>query len=1286
MSKFLGSSVLSFSTSVTWGGSEISCDIKLADCKVEGDTFNPGPVGYPHLFEYESFQFFGLLDRYTENYSSSSFDYAVNLSNGLFLLQGTKLILNDYYGVTSNVPNLINPFGYLESFSFGNSEVNDAGISWRKVRDSVVYLLNNTSGNVYGNPIKHKGHSYGIDLSNLPLLPDYYRINSESVSILEFIQEVCEAGGVDFFVKLEETLTPGLDGEFKVYTISRSNEPVPGAIENYINSINCLVEKDVGQEIRKDPTSKMVVGANVEQMWFVEKTPASTGSALIQDGEISESEYLNYNVLPYYGNDSYGNYIVGRTYIDDPENYLFDIDISDIAHPSFPSGSYTTSSEELEAAKAGRDSWEAFLAKRSCNLYNISNGTGPVTARPFVLKFPKSSLPNGQVFNVSGPAYAATADHYFEGVPKFGYIEVKRRENTSNLPDSITAGTYYSETIAPESFAATSHAVNSTLNGGKYQRLLYYPSTNSLNPFFGRAFDLLTPAPHAITFARLREDDLYLISTTATTQSQQEFFAKLYNKFIGSVGKDFYSEQISKYYSSQITKPFEISQGNTIETGTREKTTRIFKRLKNLADNYHGKRYIVAIPSTSVAIEPESTKTRLSQKPNSEGYLSDQEWAVGVASGLIPDTSGVDTILTEQDKFYPFVKYKDAITYSGIQPVGVQFDYSEISEQERTFGNAQNSGNFVNKDMWIRCSVLDNTVYYDNSTLQNPRAIIELPGKVLYDPYHGYNSKKVLNNFIEDIATSEGGAFYADVNFSNEKKRAIYASIGGDEPFYNSGQKSIMPDIFAVPLKSNVLTYGPWYYTPVSGNLTDGPVDYEKNEDLAPWNYGGYTGLDLAGFARVNDGVTDQTFDETGSLTIASAPGLNIGDQLISGGPYITDINVSAGANGVRTKYSFQSFSSQRRLSKLTNFHTEKIKRLVEESRKVKRSFRSGFSQGAWSSPAEFFNDIRGRFVNLEELPKRDNSNTSHSVIAAENSSYKSTVVIQPEYNMSTQVSDNYSNKAFVSLDSIFRPYANTPRQSGLPGLFFPVNTGEAGQTNKTSLDYYPLQVGSDISIVAGASGGEITNDGVRGNGLSVEVNSSGVPDQKGIAIKAPAVYGGWGRDCYNEPVPALVDSSGELILTTAAPDSGSAQYDYDYLYNPDKWAYGPFKASYEPDIGMWGFNNVSMAIVSDNIAPPSSINSPSEGWVYDYIPDRPYLNTGRLGNKNKVVVFDKSIGDILPGTIVYYHDLNGIKSIIYAACSADDDALEMLALRTGAQADNGDGDGGDGGGGPLPP
>lgn len=1210
MAKFYNSSIVSFSEQASVGG-EVALDLTLIDCGIDGDSFSPPMEGTPSLFSYENHEFFGILDRYTRSDSTSAYpQYTVQLSNGIFLLEGTQLVLNDYYGITNAVPNLLNVFGYLEnSGGFGASQINEAGISWFSVASAVNSMINNSGGTSYGGPILHKGFKYSIDLSELPTLPNYYRINSTSSSLLGFIEEVCEAGGHDFFITLNEPVLSGFDGHFKVVAVSRLTEPSGGAIQNFIDSVTCVTSKELGRELRKDPTSKMVVGAPLERIWLVE--PDTSGS--IANG-ISSEEYTGYNVLPYFGMDVSGNYIVGYTNEGEPDEYYFNVDIRDINHPEL-GAEYLTCYGEIKAARTGRESWERYLASRAANKYLIlpeaSCGAGTVTARPFVIPL-NTGWQRYYKYDMNGTGeYEPSGEVVYQCIPKWSYLESVKNQNAGLIPAGFNWGNYFhaaNSGFCPDSYNTSTCAVNSHFFGpSKYLYNLYYPSSEVENPYFGRAFKIRTVSHYTIPYSRMFESNLYLLTESGNpnvlSEDDRGFFQSLYTNFKSSFGTDQYQAAATNYYNMDLSNRFKFVEGYY-----QEKANRLYKKIKDLGDNYYGKRYMVTIPTILAAVEPESTTIRLSQQPIDAGYLDSSIWDDAYASGIIPELSGLNILLSPEEKFYPFIKINNAIAYTGVQPVGIPYNYSEISPNERVLGQPTVVSGVTYYDLWVKTSVWDQIIYRDNTTLLVPRVVVELPGIITHDPLGNHGSIQALYSDLVGIAKESGGAFVSDTGFDNTALSAIVNKPGIDELRLHTASIPVLPDLFAVPLKSNLLTYGPWY---LAG--AEGPVIYEKNDDLAPWNYGGFAGMDLAGFARVTDGVTDQTFDETGSVTVLGVPTVGIANQLIAGGPYVTDINVGVSNGEVTTQYSFQTWSSQRRLSKLTNFQGERIKRLNQTSRDLRRSFREGLANNLWRNPLDFFNDIRGKFVNLEDYARRDNSNTSHRVMFGD----AGTVVSQPVYNVMSQSQADNENKAVMSLEGLFRPYSLWPHEN-LPSFTMPTSTG----TPDTSIGLNPLKLGHDITILTNSSGGQLTSAGSDGGNPEVEIDESGVPDYRGIGFKGPIVVVGPGLDINGDPVPLYVDSSGEAILD----HNGKKQWARDYLRNPSSWPAGPVDLRWDPSRGVWAAGGTNTKIYLSKVT--NTYNPPN--FSYEVERSRTRAQFSRLGpntlrpyNSGETTIYD---------------------------------------------------------------
>jgi len=1102
MARFFNSSIVSFTTRMGWGNSESNLDVELVDCVLDGDSFDPPVIGSPASFEYDSFNFYGITDTYRRDHSTSGYPkYSVQLNNGLHIFGGVELILNDYYGSVNDVPNLLNIFGHLEqTIGFGSSGVNSAGMSWSLIASTATTLINNISGSTYGGPIKYKGYKFKVDLSNLPSIPSYYRINSDNISLIDFVSDVCEAGGHDFFVRINKPTvgeaSAGWSGTFEVVTVSRIDEPVPGKVEEFIESATCILSKNYGQEVRKDAHSKFVVGANLERIYF--NYPQTGGNnSFSGDAEITAAEYGNDTVLPYLGEDVNGNVIIGWTPEAQPDEYFFNIDISDIDTP-LDTQTYLCSLAELRAAKKGRGSWERFLAERNCNAYLIKPGGGStayfLSNYGITEWFQATVAPYGNLYKI----------------PKYGFAYLISKVGLSAALAEYTGNSEF----------------------------LTYPHTGIVNPYYQRAARLRINTGWEVPFTRMFESDLYTRAQSNATLLQA------YNLFKEKLGIDFYADGYMKHNQLNYGSRYEdVDLGQfTDSTGNQ-----LFKKIKDLADNYYGKRFMVSIPFTLAAYEPESYNIRMSQEAVNEGYLDESVWATAYSAGLIPDISGLNTLLTPDYKFYSFVKYQDCVILdSGGAIYSMLYDFSEVSNSDKIFSTPVSSGTYDVYDCWVKCSVMDKIVFQDNTTLYGPRAIIETPGMIRPNARDYPSYAKGLLQAVNTYAKQQGGVFYEDYDIDDEFINKQMDKVGSDELIFHDDQDILYADLYAIPLRSRLLSYGPWYAIGASGKVV-----YERNTELNPWNYGGFTAMNNAGNARVSDGITNQTFGENGSVTVPGSPTIMVGDELIAGGPYVTDVSCNFDNNGTTTTYNFQTWTSHRSLSKLNNYNTDRIQRLSKVSREIRSNFREGLRSGRYKGLGDFYNKLGGRIIDLNEYSRRDRPSTSHRMIVAEAYDNACTVVIQPSYNTSAQLYTDYVNKSAMSLDGLFRPFSTTTHEI-MPVFTVPADTDEIA----TSLKLNQFQRDQDTNY--------ITRDVViKDWGLNtITPDESGAmpttsfSTYRGLGLRLPAVGVGWGYDIDGLPVPANPDNPDEFMD--------------GHRYKMSEWKAGPIDLRWDESRGVW--------------------------------------------------------------------------------------------------------------------
>lgn len=345
--KFLGASVSSFSCSIGWGGQPSSLNVRLAEDYADGDVFY-AEVGKPAYFNTGSWTFNGIVQSYSANADTSVNPiYEVTLTDPRYFLDGTQIILRNYTEVSNYSPNVLNVFGYLNYvYGFGGTRVNEGGVPYRLVLEAISNLTDDDNDEGYGRSLQFNGHSYSVDLSNLPILPEYFRVGGglTSMSIMEFIGEVCDAARHDYFFTLESS---GNFKYIKLHTISRENNPQTGRIADFVSSVQGAKAKDIGYEYRNDTNNKFLIGGNVEAIHLVEQNEGSPNT--IYDDII----------MPFNGLDRQGNAVVGsgRPFHNE---YNFTVDSSKINVVGIGED-YRMSVKEMRAALSSKDDWEFFM-------------------------------------------------------------------------------------------------------------------------------------------------------------------------------------------------------------------------------------------------------------------------------------------------------------------------------------------------------------------------------------------------------------------------------------------------------------------------------------------------------------------------------------------------------------------------------------------------------------------------------------------------------------------------------------------------------------------------------------------------------------------------------------------------------------------------------------------------------------------------------------------------------------------------------------------------------------
>lgn len=653
-------------------------------------------------------------------------------------------------------------------------------------------------------------------------------------------------------------------------------------------------------------------------------------------------------------------------------------------------------------------------------------------------------------------------------------------------------------------------------------------------------------------------------------------------------------------------KSFVMSeQGNTakkqmtyssISWGTEqeEKIKRLYDFVRGYASEYYGSQFMVRIPQTQSAYDSDLNITKWSSEPTQFGYLDEPSWSGAVYYNYLPPD--VNQLLNEEGQIQAYARYDDA----------AYLDFTDLSSSDVIF----NSGGY---SAFVKCDVGQGVYYINRQAQFSPRAVIKTAGPVrqrIVGSGTGFGQQ--MFGIMDKISAAPNSGLPMD----DVKRRKVWSQFGSDMINYGNRGMIVQPNMVAVPLLSNTLRYGPWSNTPPSSY---GKTEFEVDNTLNPWAFGGYTSMNLAGSGKVSQAYSTFQESETGSVEFPGIPDVELGAQLAGSGPYITDIQVNIDTQaGFTTRYILSTWTPRLGTqSKLQNERIRKIAKRQQQQRALNRQVIRKFEQ---AKPKKDANGI----IIRDDKTQRKQPKSSHGFIVGENillgvnssgnnRGTKTGSFIQPAYLTTAQLHpDEYSQKAAATLDVLFRPFstrANFPMGSGIPlysGINLPhYNTPVSGAEEPSLYNLNPYTSGFDFTALT--RGTEYPED--------LNISDGGYDpngDYRSMGLRFPMVGVGWGYDTDGKPVPNLADpylNSG-LYAASGLQDA----FWPDYLKDARSWKAAPVDIRYDYDRQVWvagGSNNTKIVKLLDiSTLPnfPSGFSSYSSG--YPTFPTHPGKNT----------------------------------------------------------------------------
>jgi len=593
--------------------------------------------------------------------------------------------------------------------------------------------------------------------------------------------------------------------------------------------------------------------------------------------------------------------------------------------------------------------------------------------------------------------------------------------------------------------------------------------------------------------------------------------------------------------------------------------------IKNFYDTYYGKYYMCLLPKQTCFFDLTGfmQNTGIFLGPGSSGFMSDEPTDSGWEDSNITALIGLnnwDLFRDGSGKSTCFcgIRIGDSMSrFMGPYNRSFRFDPSSLQ------------GDYIRggpNHIYTKAEV-DGRCYNINGQLG---ILIKMPNMIPYR-FLGPQSANSMGLRMLELLVGNANGFSrfggtTDYSYTNVFKETLSAGRF---------------DRIAIPMKSNVVNYGPWLSNDRSTAWDDGGVELKVVEDLNPWSYGGYAGMNTAGQRLAVDGLKKRNKYESGSITIAETPKKNMEAGGSSGiDPMINSIVCKLDAGGATTTYNYQTYvqkfgQSAEALNNYTKLNISARRANFNILKDMNLQIIRAFSEGMRT-----FGSIRDKLFEQDSVPLSVSSSSLNNILILSypDGGYPGRIEagIDKKYTSDYfQDYRNYEKYAIVSLDMIFSPVVTSPF---VTSPYMPSIKAAEGNVNN-----YPLNatksrippIGSEeikpilnIHLNPYTTSATMGNFGSVGNGRgffteyisfgSVPANTLAVNSQqanfrdnqtsfRSAALRGPLLLHAWGYDINGKPVPG-----------------NGKTFNSNWLANPTTWPCGPIDLRWDKARGVW--------------------------------------------------------------------------------------------------------------------
>jgi len=300
-----------------------------------------------------------------------------------------------------------------------------------------------------------------------------------------------------------------------------------------------------------------------------------------------------------------------------------------------------------------------------------------------------------------------------------------------------------------------------------------------------------------------------------------------------------------------------------------------------------------------------------------------------------------------------------------------------------------------------------------------------------------------------------------------------------------------------------------------------GKIEYTKDEELAPWNYGGFDVLNAAGTVKADFSNSELLMSERGGIVFAGIPKNDLGKSLDSVGPLVTSISVNVSPGGVETTYKMDLYTprfgklQEQKETALQKFGRNRQQQIDERNKAMRGALKKGMTGSVnISNELSKYNDLIDASKSSSQfLSDFEKSSTySDMILGSVNMSEITThdgqgnTITQPTigYDVSLTPEKNHQNAmSALPTDALAEKMKNTAG-GGLSTFIVPSDQG-VDTPGMASRGYYPEREYQEHFYESSNAGETMTpQEGLptdKGSGAGKSQQSGGQTSNKSGAV-----------------------------------------------------------------------------------------------------------------------------------------------------------------------------------------